>query len=298
MKLPLFLLLGDSFLCEEKRKEIIASLEKECGPGLPVTRRSAGEVPLDSLLGEARTLPFLAPAQVFCVTEANQFTKGEIEQWQSYFNSPPAATFFIFEAESLAKGHPFLEWAGRSGRLFSLQDETQKLVAHFIREKLKSAGKKITADALELLEAKLGDSFPFLDSVLDRLILEAGERPEIDRSRVEAFEEKLGGYEGWDLVQALSERDVPKSLEILHGLLELSGEDFPSLVGLLHWQLRRFWEAKKAGRAVPFARELKGFSLEELEKALEGLFYLDWNLKSGRREGRYEIESWMVKAIG
>lgn len=317
MKRPhLFVLVGDSFLCEEKRKEILASLQKEFGSDFAVTVRRSDDLPVLQLLAEARTLPFLAPAQLLCVREADQFTKNDLELLSAYFESPPPQTFFIFEAEKLEKDHPLLEWARGSGQIFSLRAQPGRIVQDFIQKKLKQAGKKIMPEALRLLESRVGDSFIFLDSLLDQLILYSGEKPEIDRAAVEAFEEKLVRFEGFDLIEALQERNLPKALEILNDLLEVSGGDFPSLLGLLHWQLRRFWEAKKwlaegAGegdvsrrlRLYPprdsiFFKHLGRFSFDELEKILETLFDLDWRLKSGWADGRYEIESWLVNAIG
>lgn len=314
VKNPLFLLLGDSFLCEEKRQEILSPLEKEFGPNLPVAVRRAGEVSVASLLSEARTLPFLARAQVFCLREAEQFSKNDLALWKDYFQSPHPQTFFIFEAESLEKGHPFFEGAAKAKQLFLLEPQGERIVSHFIHEKLKRAGKKISREALEALEERLGTSFGFLDSFLDQLILEAGEKAEIDVGAVEAFDERLFRWEGQDLIQALAEKNAQRSLEVLHDLVEQNARDFPSVVGLLHWQLRRFWEAKRwlaqgiaprevafrlrlfSGREREFFKQLERFSQEELEKILEGLFDLDWRLKTGRAEGRYEIETWLINA--
>lgn len=316
MKPLLFLLIGDPFLLEEKRKELLAAFEKEWGPQLASSRLGAEDLSLESVLAAARTLPFLAPAQIFCIGQAEKFKKDQIELWQRYFESPHPQSFFIFEAESLDKNHPFLDWARRFGRLFWLESDARRVVPKFMAEKLKQAGKKITPEARGLLESKVGDSLLFLDSLMDQLVLLSGEKAEIDRAVVEQLEEKFSFYEGWDLVGALGERNLPKALEILEGLLEISGQDVYSLIGLLHWQLRRFWEARKSlsegrpeqevldrlhlsARQAPFfLRELKRFSLADLEKALEGLFHLDWDLKSGRAEGRCDLDRWLVSAIG
>ena len=317
MRFPLFfLLIGDSFLCEEKHKELIASLQKEFGSDLAVTLRQTGDLPVATLLTEARTLPFLARAQVFSLRDAHQFTKNDVELWSTYRQSPHPQTFFIFETESLEKNHPFLEWARGAAQVFLLQPQSRKMVADFIQRKLSLSKKKITAEALDLLESRLGDSFLFLDSLLDQFILHSGEHSEIDREAVEALEEKFIRFEGFDLIEALGERNLPRALEILNDLLELNGQDVPSLVGLLHWQIRRFWEAKKwlaeglserevssrlrlfSKRDSLFFRHLRRFSAEDLERILDGLFQLDWRLKTGRAEGRYEMESWLVNATG
>jgi len=317
VKRPLFfVLIGDSFLCEEKRKEILASFQKEFGPNFAVTLCHTDDLPVTQLLSEARTLPFLAPAQLLCVRSAERLTKNDLETLGGYFESPNLQTFFIFEAEKLDKAHPLLEWAKKWGQVISLQAQQGRIAEDFVQKKLKQARKKISPDALRLLESRVGDSFIFLDSLLDQLILDAGDKSEIDPSTVEALEEKLIRFEGFDLIESLQERNLPQALQILNDLLELNGEDFISLLGLLHWQLRRFWEAKKAmaegaqerdlcaklrlypPRDAIFFRHLRRFSRQDLEKIIETLFDLDWKLKTGRAEGRYEVESWLVNAIG
>ena len=315
MKCPLFVLLGDRFLCEEKRKEILANLQKEFSAPLALTILRADEIILKDLFSQARTLPFLAPAQVFCIRDVDQFTKDEITLWGEYFKSASPRTFFIFEVESLDRNHPFLEGAGKTRQVFSLASEGEKFANRFIQEKLKQAGKRMTAEARKLLEERVGETYLFLDSLLEQLIAYSGEKPEIDRAMVEALEEKLESLEGEDLLQALAERNFTKALAVLNDLLELNFRDFPAVIGLLHWQFRRLWEAKRyqseglsereisfrlrvsPNRAAGFFKELSRFSREELEKILEGLFQLDWQLKTGRAEGRYEIERWLATAI-
>ena len=313
---PFFVLIGDSFLCEEKRKELLRLLEKEFGPNLSFSLARAGEIPTATLLSEARTLPFLAPAQVFCVREADQWTKTDLELWKAYLESPASQSFFIFEAESLDKNHPLLTAAEKARQVFFLRAQQDRIVADFVRRKLQGLKKRMTPEALSLLESRVGDSLIFLDSVLEQLVLSLGEKEEIDRAAVESFEETLRQWEGEDLIQALAEKNLPKALEVLYRLLETGGQELPSLVGLLHWQFRRFWQGKKwlaqgvsereitlrlklwPSRVEAFFKQLTRFSLKELEQILEGLFILDWQLKTGRAEGRYEMEAWLATSIG
>ncbi len=316
MKFPLFVLVGHPFLSEEKRKEILASLEKEFGSPFPVTVRRALEVPVAQLVNEARTLPFLASAQAFCLREADQFTKSDWAIWQEYFESPHPRSFFLFEAESFEKNPPLVERASEARQLFFLRPKADSMRARFIREKLGRAGKTMIPEAERLLGSRVGDSFLFLDSLLDQLILYTGERKEIGPADLEILDEKLIQLGGDDLLRALAERNVGRALEALNDLLEANFRDFPSVSGLLHWQLRRLWEAKRwqaqgvgereitsklrlsPARTSYFFQELDRFSLVELERILEGLFELDRELKTGNAEGRYEIERWMISGIG
>ncbi len=47
-----------------------------------------------------------------------------------------------------------------------------------------------------------------------------------------------------------------------------------------------------------FMRQLQPLSRKKLEQALEGLFHLDWGLKSGRAEGAIDLEKWVVQTVG
>lgn len=287
MKFPLFVLVGNLFLCEEKRKEIVSGLQKEFGQDLPLSLRRAGDFEVRSLLAEARTLPFLSPAQIFCLRDAQEFTKEEITLWGEYFKSPHPQSFIFFECESLEKNHPFLQWVHKTKQVYFLQAESSRVASQFIQDKLRKAGKKMTPDAQRLLEEQVGESYLFLDSVLERLITLAGQKTEIDRSLVLAVQEKLEQFQTGDLLNAISERNSAKALAVLNDLLDENFRDFPAVLGLLHWQLRRLWETRSPR-----------FNRKELEKILDGLFDLDWQLKTGRAEGRYEIESWLVRTLG
>ena len=315
MTVPLSVLIGDSFLCEEKRKEILASLQKKSGAKLSLSLCRAGEFSLKNLFSEARTLPFLATAQVFCIQGAEDFSKEDIALWGEYLKSPASHTYFLFESENLDRDHPFLQWAAKAQQVYFLNPQGEKIMTRFIREKLERAGKTITNEAREMLEERLGDSYSFLDSMIEQLILYAGSRSEIDRAAVDTLDEKMERLEGEDLLEATAERNFTKALAALNDLLQVNFRDFPAVVGFLHWQFRRFWEAKRwflegktereismklklsTSRTAGFFRQLSRFKKEELEKILEGLFQLDWQLKSGRAEGRYEIERWLVSSV-
>ncbi len=286
MKFPLFVLVGDPFLCEEKRKDLTLALQKEFGSELPVSLRRAGDFSVKDLISEARTLPFLSLAQIFCLRDAHEFTKEEIALWGEYFKTPNPQSYIFFESDSLEKNHPFIQWANQAKQVYFLKAESARVASHFIQEKLKKAGKTISSDAQGMLEDQVGESYLFLDSVLERLIALAGEKKEIDRTLVSTLQEKLEQFKTDDLLNAISERNSAKALAVLDDLLDENFRDFPTVLGLLHWQLRRLWETRS-----------NRFTRKEIEKILEGLFELDWQLKTGRAEGRYEIESWLVRTL-
>ena len=69
---PVYLLIGDAFRSEEKYKSIAESLRRSFAGEVLVSTLRLSEAPLDSVLTQARSLPFLAGAQIFRIREAEE----------------------------------------------------------------------------------------------------------------------------------------------------------------------------------------------------------------------------------
>ena len=145
---------------------------------------------------------------------------------------------------------------------------------------------------------------------LDQLILYA-ESSQIDAAMVQKLTSEFFRYEPFDLTRALGRKDIPSALQIFRFLYDLTG-DTASVVGLLHWQLKRIWQAKKVlaegglGRDVSqvcgippfrlaaFLEEAKRFELSSVEKLLEALWKIDWGVKKGNLQETAALEAFLA----
>lgn len=312
---PAFLLIGDPFLVEEKEKELLLQIGKNFKGTIERRTHRLTDPGLESILQSARTLPFSAAAQVFLLKNAEGLKKNQTELLADYFKHPSETSFLIFEADSMEKTNPLVALIQKIGDVVLLDDrEAKSRAARFVRDKLRASGKTIAADAFAALEEQMGDAPVFLESVLDQLILYAGTKTQIDLEAVVTFQENRREIEPFQLAAALSARKTREAVLCLEKMLEENERDFTALVGLIHWQLRRLWKARRLleegapetkilkdcriwpKQAPYFMRELRAASLKGLEKSLEALFQLDWRLKTGRLEGRHAIESWVIQA--
>lgn len=171
----------------------------------------------------------------------------------------------------------------------------------------------MTREALARLEESAGEFPAFLDSILEQLITYAGETSSITEPMVEIFEQNLGESDTFALTEAISQRKTSAALVLAHALMEKNNRDAVMLIGLLHWQIRRLWQArvlldrgesegavlKKCrvypGQAPYFLKSLRTFPRKKIEQALEGLFSLDRQMKSGNVETGAALESWLVR---
>ena len=309
----LSLLVGDAFLIEEKRKSLIQNLQSIQKGDVPVQRYRLTETPIEQILKEARALPFLAEAQIFVLQNADALKQAKIEMVENYFQNPFPSSFFIIEAESLEKNHSFWDLARKNGLAVILDEKEKKSASsRLIRETLKQAGKTISPQAMAKLEQHMGEAPALLDSVLKQLINYTGDQKEITEAMVDVFEEKWEEVDVFRFSEAVVGQKVDAALVLFRKLLQDDESDLISLIGLLHWQIRRLWLAKslleegrsesvvfKKCKVYPkqapfFMRQLKSLSLQRLEQLLEGLFYLDWKVKTGELQGEPALEAWII----
>lgn len=314
VKTSVYLLVGDAFLVEEHRKSILKTLSQKFGSSLTVFQQDLAETKIENLLGQVRTLPFLAEAQAFVLKNAERLNEKTVEILNAYLSDPNPASHLIFESNQLDRRSDLAAVIGKFGEVQFLDDKLKKSASSkFIQTKVRQFGKSITPDALSRLDDQVGAMPVFLDSILEQLIQYAGDKTEITIEMVELFEENWQEVDVFSLANAVASRQPERAILLLKQILSDQGEDVTALVGLLHWQIRRLWQVKylmehghsesealRQGRISPkqapyFSRQLRAFSLQKLDAALEGLFQLDWRIKSGRGEGALELETWVIE---
>ena len=179
-----------------------------------------------------------------------------------------------------------------------------------LRAKLKQFGKTLSPDAWQMLQERLGGSPRLMDMAMDQLILYS-EGPSIDEQSILNLTGEFLRYEPFDLTKALACKDVSEALKIFHFFYDSSG-NITNMVGLIHWQLKRIWQAKKIlarggsgeeiGRTLrippfrlnSFLNQVRRFDLRTVEKLLETLWKMDWNGKTGACEESVAMEMFLA----
>lgn len=316
MKTNLYLIAGDPFLRSQKANAIAADLEKKAGGPLSHQSFRLSETSLETVLLNARMLPFLAQGQVFHVRDADRMKAEDLGTLEKYLAGPSDATCLIFEVDSL-EGKTGLRDLIKSNGQVVLLDKTEGRSAAqtFLQQKLSRAGKTMPPPARSRLLEMCGEAVVFLDTMLDRLVQYAGEKSEISEDMVAEFEEKWTEVSVFQLTDALLARDRGRAVRVFKELVEGHGADPVSLIGILHWQLRMLWHgaslleegvpesAMLARVKVPpyrqrsFMAAVRVLGTEKLERAIEALYQLDRKSKTGLAEGLSGLESWLVEYV-
>jgi DNA polymerase-3 subunit delta len=257
------------------------------------------------LLTQAQTPSLMGGVQVFWISQADEIKKTDWMLFDSYCEKPEPQTYFIFEADELSDAHPLVKLVSHYGKHQNLKKQAGN-GADLLRAKLRKHGKMLTPDAWEVLEERLGGSLKLMDLALDQLLIYS-ERSEINEEEVRGLTKEFLQYEPFDLTDALIRGDIPEALKIFHFFYELSG-DVTQITGLIHWQLKRIWQAKKMlergerrdqmaktlrippFRMAEFMKQLDQFEMKRVEELLRLLWEFDWNTKKGAVEGETGME--------
>ncbi|MGI6240333.1 MAG: DNA polymerase III subunit delta [Candidatus Omnitrophota bacterium] len=311
-----FLIIGDPFLRSQKIKSIVSDLEKKAKGSFDHQTYRLADTPLDSILSNARTLPFLASGQIFYIQVAEKLTQGEMEILKRYAMSPDEKTCLIFEIDS-SEGHSeLINLAKSRGKVVRLaKEEARSLAQNYLQQKLARFKKTITPGARQRILEMCGDAIVFLDTMLDRILQYSGEAQLIDENMVCLFEENWRGVNVFQLADAILERDRGKARQTFHELLENSESEPRFLIGIIHWQLRQLWQGavlREAGTSEaeilekvkvplfkkgPFMSAINRYGVARLEAALEALHQLDRKTKTGLAHPVSGTETWIMEFV-
>lgn len=305
-KTSFLLVTGDEFLRRSKIESILGDLVPGELRSTNLFRIYPDELAWPSVLEQAMTASLLGGTQVFWISQVDRIKKADWSPFESYLKQARPESFFIFEAESLPRTHQLVRMADRFKAHLVFNQESAETGLSMLRAKMRRAGKELTQEAWQLLAERLGAAPQLMDQCLDQLLLYA-EGEAIDEQAVEQLATQWLQYEPFDLTEALARKDMREAIKIFHYLYDITA-DVTSTIGLIHWQLKRIWRAKKVlarggrqddvARTVPipsfrvpaFLNQVRQFDFGTLEELLEELWESDWKIKTGVCEPSVAME--------
>jgi DNA polymerase-3 subunit delta len=309
---------GDSYLRDLCRSKLIDAYVAEGTRDWGVRKFSADDDEVSAVLGQAQTMPMLAPTQVIFVSETQAWERlGDdsrdalVKQISEYFADPAPFTVLVFEAGALDQRMRLAKMFAEKTVTVSVELSTDpaeraRLAVPLAIGMAQELGATLEEDAAEELCDLLNGDLASIRTEIDKLSSYAGERKSITRADVDLLVISARKYEVWDLTKMLSARQPAQALEFLDRLLR-AGEAAPALLGALAWTYRRLLEAQElpAGtggyqaasrlKMRPQAAELamlqaRKFPKSQLTSGLAALYEADSRLKSGGSDPRAVME--------
>lgn len=317
--IPGILLVGsDSYLRDMCRKKLIDAYVAEGTRDWGVQKFSADDDDVSAILGQARTMPMLAPQQVIFVSETEALERlGDdsrdslVKQIAEYLDNPSPFTVLVFEASELDQRMRLAKVLGEKTLTVSVElskepAQRAQLAVPVSLEMAKELGVTLEPDAADELCDILNGDLASIHTELEKLSAYAGDRRKITLKDVDLLVISARKYEVWDLADMLAERKPAQALEFLDRLLS-EGEQAPALLGALAWTYRKLLEAQEVPAGAPewqvrsrlkmrgngaerAVEQSRKFPKTQLTNGLAALYEADNRLKSGGTNQRAVME--------
>ncbi len=215
-----YLLYGEErFLRRQYREKLRAALCAD-GDDMNVHFYEGRNVPVGEIIDLAETLPFLAERRVIFLSDSGLFKAGG-EQMATYLAAPNETTFFVFsesEVDKRSKLYKTVQSKGHAAE-FSAQDENT--LKRWIAGLLAREGKKISEGTAQLLLSKTGTDMDNIRMELEKLCCYCMDRDVITAEDVESICTTRVSSHIFDMINAISEKQQKKALELYYDLLAL-----------------------------------------------------------------------------
>jgi DNA polymerase-3 subunit delta len=341
---PGYVLLGDeAFLYEMARKGVLKGLVPEDSREFCLHDLDLASTTIFDALDLAQTPSLMAPFQVLFIRSVkNLYGRGqkkeEFAALDAYFRSPNPQALLIFVADHIAlpqdlrrmemtdkdRAEKIRETLGDVCGVVELQRVSEEDAVQWVLRESKAKGVAFTEDAARELVDSLGADMLTTSSELEKLLLYAGamQRSTVELGDVETMVSAAKQRSLYELTDAISQKDAPRALALLHGLLNASegGEDaaigqvfmlaktFRQMLVLNEKQVkdqRAMWQVLWPGfRVAPFAADAliaqarRYRDRSELTQGLRSIAKADLELRSSPPDKRLVLERLVMRLAG
>jgi DNA polymerase III subunit delta len=331
---PGYVLVGDeTFLYERCRRAVLKAFVPDEMRDFCLSEMDLAQENIFEILDRAQTPSLMAPFQVVFIRNVKQlYTRGakkdEFAAIDRYFKSPNPQALLIFVADHLripadprrmdmddkTKFERLRETLGDHCGMVELARADENDAMRWVSATAQEQATKIDPDAVRELVDALGADMMLIASELEKLLLYAYGRGRITLGDVETMVLSAKQRSLYELTDAISAKDRPRALALLHGLLNSSDAGEDAAIGHLYMLARTFrqmlvileknvrdsraiWQALWQGfRMPPFAaddliRQARRYkSRRDLTRALRLIARADLELRSSPPDKRIVLE--------
>ncbi len=223
---PAYSLFGEEIYLMRRAQDLLkATIIDTEDPGFAFHSMYYDDGSLNDFIGQARTIPMMASRQLMILKNSHKISAGELSLLESYFKHPASRTVLVFEFPP-----SYNPWRQRSTRLFKLMEKStetylfshlrEKDLHRFLEKLVQDQQVRIDSDATQVLCRRLGGNLEFIAHELEKLILLAGDERRIYRHDVEALVARHPSATIFEMLDALSERNVTLALSRLSALMD------------------------------------------------------------------------------
>lgn len=307
----IYLLYGEeAYLKRQYKEKLVHALVTE-GDTMNFSSYEGKDINPKELIDLAETLPFFADRRVILVEDSG-FFKNFCEELAAYLPEVSQSTCFLFVESEVDKRSKMYKQVKKSGRISCFDRQGDDVLMRWVGSRLKKEGKTMTRAAYQQFITKTGNDMENIDKELEKLICYCMDRDAIGVEDVEAVCVEQTTNKIFDMVNAISEKQQKRALDLYYDLLTLK-EPPMRILFLITRQFQKLMLIKeltgkgvdnrsiasKAGMPEFAVRKnqamARNFQMGQIRAAIEDGVELEESVKTGRMNDRMAVEVLIVK---
>ncbi|MFC3745411.1 DNA polymerase III subunit delta [Paenibacillus sp. GCM10012306] len=280
------------------------------------------ETPVQAVVEEAETVPFMVPRKLLLVRDASLFTAGKenaklehkVDLLNDYLQHPVDYSVIVFmvNSDKLDERKKIVKAVKSSGTVLAFNPLGAEELLRWVEKGIKDRGCAVAPGTAEALIANAGTGLQGLTGEMDKLCLFAGQGGIVDTAAVESLVHRGTEQNVFTLVEDIANLRLDKALNTLYELLKQREEPI-KIAALIARQFRMILQVKdlsalsySQGQIAsqlglhPYAVKIAGeqarkFGTDRLRQILSALADLDYQMKTGAVDKVLGLEMFMLK---
>ncbi|MDH5174350.1 MAG: DNA polymerase III subunit delta [Elusimicrobiota bacterium] len=266
----------------------------------------------------AETYPFMSKKRLIMIKDIDKFRESELKEIIKYLKKPVSSTCLVLVSEKVKK-----ETLNRGVyKTISSSCETvifwrlfDSEIPGWIEDKISGEGKNISPQAAHYLFVEVGNSLLDLCGEIEKLLIYTKDRKKVTLHDVEQLIGHSMSDSIFDLLRAITEKDLGRSLEILEKVME-AGEKPVGILVRIAKRMRQIVYAKELMRQKvrrgsiiqevglhpffdkDFPSQIQDFTGKELLNNFHHLLRADWEIKVGKKPAELALELLILNLCG
>lgn len=321
---PVYVCYGtEKYRMEEFVQTLTNKLIEEEHRDFALSKYDLGEVPIDTVIDEAQTLPFLVPRKLIVVRDPSIFMAGgkesgkiehRVENLMSYLNSPAEYSVIVFmiQGEKLDERKKVVKAIKDKGAVISFMPLSAEELLKWVEKEAEKNGSRMAPQVADVLVNHAGTHLQTLAAEIRKLSLYVGTGGTIEAQVVKELVVRNTEQNIFALIEEIANLRVDRALSILYDLLKQREEPI-KIIALIARQFRIMLQVKELTRqsysqqqiasqvglhpyAVKLASEqARKFEAERLAAILSSIAELDYEIKTGRRDKVLGLELFLLR---
>jgi DNA polymerase-3 subunit delta len=319
---PVYLLVGEErYLADRAMAALRAAALEGKGAAFNDDRFTAGEVPIDTVISAAQTLPMMGRRRVVTVQGVERWEQkaggddaraSALDTLAEYAKAPSPSTVLLLLASKLHGQRRLVTGAKKGGYIVSCEPLSRRDLPGWIQRTASQRGHRLAPGIADSLAELSGPELAPVDDALERLSLYVGAGAEIGEEALSQVVTRIRQDTVWQLVDAIAQRRLDVALAALADAHDAKDAGL-RLLGAIGWSVRQLVkydaarrggaqsnDAARAAGVPPFKiqqvdRAVRDIGSPRLEGWLRSLARCDRALKSSRRPSQATLEAMLVE---